>query len=84
MNDSHMQVFKNLVDDYIKTKGVTYNKDLVQEKAVNVDGKFAVLYTLLGYECDRVNNFVHDAKSEANFVTDIKVKCGGKPEFVVV
>ncbi|VDM82664.1 unnamed protein product [Strongylus vulgaris] len=107
MNDSHMKVFKSLVDDYVKSKGVTYNKDLVHDrainvndyvkskgvtynkdlvhdKAINVGGKFAVLYTLLGYDCNRVNNFVHGAKGEANFVTDIRVKCQGKPEFVVV
>ncbi|VDM80705.1 unnamed protein product [Strongylus vulgaris] len=84
MNDSHMKVFKSLVNDYVKSKGVTYNKDLVHDKAINVDGKFAVLYTLLGYDCNRVNNFVHGAKGEANFVTDIRVKCQGKPEFVVV
>ncbi|CAJ0597889.1 unnamed protein product [Cylicocyclus nassatus] len=83
MNDSHMQVFKTLLQDYMKGRGAYYNKDMVKEKIMNVDGNFAVLYTLLGYDCDTVNNFLHDAKSSANFIQDIKVKCGGRPAFSI-
>ncbi|CAJ0597879.1 unnamed protein product [Cylicocyclus nassatus] len=83
MNDSHMQVFKSLLNDYIKAKGASYNKDMVHEEIVDVDGNFAILYTLQGYDCDGVNNFLHEAKSSANFIKDIKIKCGGRPQFVV-
>ncbi|CAJ0597878.1 unnamed protein product [Cylicocyclus nassatus] len=79
MNDSHMQVFRSLLNDYVKAKGANYNKDMVQEKIINVDGNFEILYTLQGYDCDEVNKFLHEAKSSTNFIKDIKVKCGERP-----
>ncbi|CAJ0597880.1 unnamed protein product [Cylicocyclus nassatus] len=83
MNDSHMQVFKSLLNDYVKAKGANYDKDMVHEEVVNLDGSFAILYTLQGYDCDGVNKFLHEAKSSANFIKDIKVKCSGRPQFAV-
>ncbi|KHJ78303.1 hypothetical protein OESDEN_22077 [Oesophagostomum dentatum] len=54
MNDNHLQVFRALVDDYFKTKQMTYNKDLVTETVKNENGKFAVAYDIVGSDCETV------------------------------
>ncbi|KAK6745751.1 hypothetical protein RB195_012084 [Necator americanus] len=83
MNDSHMQELSAMFSDYAQTSGITFNEDLVDETVKNEDGKFAVVYTVLGADCGAVNNFARQAKSDANFITRIVVKCGAQPELVI-
>ncbi|KHJ80579.1 hypothetical protein OESDEN_19743 [Oesophagostomum dentatum] len=54
-NDNHLQVFRALMDDYMKTKGVIYSKDLVKEQIKNENGMFAVLFIMMGYDCNGVS-----------------------------
>ncbi|KHJ79185.1 hypothetical protein OESDEN_21175, partial [Oesophagostomum dentatum] len=82
-NDNHLQVFKALMDDYIKTKGVSYSSGLVKEQITNDNGMFAILYTVMGYDCDGVTNFVREGKASTNFITAAKVKCEDRPEITV-
>ncbi|ETN82543.1 hypothetical protein NECAME_17682, partial [Necator americanus] len=51
MNDSHMQELSAMFSDYAQTSGITFNEDLVDETVKNEDGKFAVVYTVLGADC---------------------------------
>ncbi|VDM77617.1 unnamed protein product [Strongylus vulgaris] len=67
MNDNHLQVFKNLV----------------QEKVINVGDKFSILYTLTNFDCNGFIDFAREGKSNARFVKAIKVKCGDKPETTI-
>ncbi|KHJ89495.1 hypothetical protein OESDEN_10676 [Oesophagostomum dentatum] len=83
MNGNHLQVFRALVDDYFKTKQMTYNKDLVTETVKNEDGKFAVVYDILGSDCETVKNFVREGKGSTNFVTAMKLKCGDQTEMEI-
>ncbi|EYB81765.1 hypothetical protein Y032_0374g205 [Ancylostoma ceylanicum] len=83
LNDEHLRTMRALLSDYSKSKGIVYNRDLVNEAMTNVNGNFAVVYSVLGADCDQVNNFAHDAKRQASFITHTEVKCGGKTEFVV-
>ncbi|EYB81764.1 hypothetical protein Y032_0374g204 [Ancylostoma ceylanicum] len=83
LNDEHLNTMRALLSDYSKSKEIVYNRDLVNEAVTKVDDKFAVVYTILGADCDQVNNFAHGVKSHAGFITHMEVKCGGKPEFVV-
>ncbi|KAK6745754.1 hypothetical protein RB195_012085 [Necator americanus] len=83
MNDSHMQELSAMFSDYAQTSGITFNEDLVDETVKNEDGKFAVVYTVLGADCGVVDKFARGAKSNFNFITRIKVKCGGQPEIVI-
>ncbi|EYB81762.1 hypothetical protein Y032_0374g203 [Ancylostoma ceylanicum] len=84
LNDEHLNTMRALLSDYAKSKGIVYNRDLVNEAVTKVNDRFAVVYTLLGADCDAVNNFAHGAKNQASFITHMEVKCGGKPEFVIV
>ncbi|ETN69568.1 hypothetical protein NECAME_19461, partial [Necator americanus] len=83
MNDSHMQELSAMFSDYAENSGITFNEDLVDETVKNEDGKFAVVYTVLGADCGVVDKFARGAKSNFNFITRIKVKCGGQPEIVI-
>ncbi|VDM75399.1 unnamed protein product [Strongylus vulgaris] len=83
MNDNHLQVFKNLLNDYIKTKKMSFKKNQVQEKVINVGGKFSLFYTLTNFDCNGFIDFAREGKSNARFVKTIKVKCGGKPETTI-
>ncbi|KHJ90120.1 hypothetical protein OESDEN_10040 [Oesophagostomum dentatum] len=71
------------MDDYMKTKGVIYSKDMVKEQIKNENGMFAVLFIMMGYDCNGVTSFVRDAKSSTDFITAAKVKCENRPEIVI-
>ncbi|EYB82619.1 hypothetical protein Y032_0355g3327 [Ancylostoma ceylanicum] len=51
LNDTHLQTMKSLLNDYTKSKGVVYDKRMVNEAVRNVGGNFAVLYTVQNADC---------------------------------
>ncbi|KHJ84108.1 hypothetical protein OESDEN_16182 [Oesophagostomum dentatum] len=71
------------MDDYTKTKGVAYSRDLVKEQITNDNGMFAIRYTVMGYNCDGMTNFVREGKAGTSFITAAKVKCENRPEIVI-
>ncbi|EYC09785.1 hypothetical protein Y032_0059g3052 [Ancylostoma ceylanicum] len=83
LNDTHMQTMKSLLDDYTKSKGVVYDKRMVKEAVKNVGGQFAVHYTVQNADCGEVSDFARGAKREANFITRMRVRCGGRPAFII-
>ncbi|EYB81766.1 hypothetical protein Y032_0374g206 [Ancylostoma ceylanicum] len=75
LNDEHLKTMRAMVGALML--------DLVNEAVTKVNDRFAVVYTVLGADCDQMNNFAHGVKSQAGFITQMEVKCGGKPEFVI-
>ncbi|CAJ0597276.1 unnamed protein product [Cylicocyclus nassatus] len=75
LNDSHLQVFRMLLNDYLKVNGITYNKDLVREQVKNEGGNFAVRYTVLGGDCARIKYLVANGERHAEFIENVIVKC---------
>ncbi|CAJ0597269.1 unnamed protein product [Cylicocyclus nassatus] len=75
LNDSHLQVFRMLLNDYLKVNGITYNKDLVQEDVKNEGGNFAVHYTVLSGDCARIKYLVANGERHAEFIENVIVKC---------
>ncbi|KHJ78304.1 hypothetical protein OESDEN_22076 [Oesophagostomum dentatum] len=57
-NENHLHVFQALLDDYVQSKGLTYDKSLVKTTIKNEGGMFAVLYTIVGYDCDQVSTMI--------------------------
>ncbi|KHJ88471.1 hypothetical protein OESDEN_11734 [Oesophagostomum dentatum] len=61
-NENHLHVFQALLDDYVQSKGLTYDKSLVKTTIKNEGGMFAVLYTIVGYDCDQVSTIIKKQK----------------------
>ncbi|CAJ0597297.1 unnamed protein product [Cylicocyclus nassatus] len=83
MNNNHMQVFKMLLHNYIKSKNFSYKQEDVSQKIINEGGQFSILYKLKNFDCDGLIDFAREGKRLANFVKTIKVKCSGRNEVTI-
>ncbi|EYC02652.1 hypothetical protein Y032_0098g3054 [Ancylostoma ceylanicum] len=83
LNDEHLKTMEALLSDYVKSKNLVYDRSMVHERVTNVDGKFAVVYTVQNADCVQVDNFARGARRQAMFVTRIGLKCGDRPEFFI-
>ncbi|VDK77783.1 unnamed protein product [Cylicostephanus goldi] len=52
LNNMHMKVFRNMLDEYLGTKGINFAQEEIQERIVDERGMFAVRYILRGFECN--------------------------------
>ncbi|EYB91663.1 hypothetical protein Y032_0203g1824 [Ancylostoma ceylanicum] len=83
LNDEHLKTMEALLSDYVKSKNLVYDRSMVHERVANVDGKFAVIYTVQNADCGQVSNFARGARKQAMFVIRMGVRCGGRPEFYI-
>ncbi|KAK6745722.1 hypothetical protein RB195_012066 [Necator americanus] len=52
--------------------------NVVRENVTEENGKFAIVYTVLGVDCGKVHQIIRNEESIMNFITD--VKCSDKQE----
>ncbi|KAK6744696.1 hypothetical protein RB195_011423 [Necator americanus] len=82
-NHAHLKVVRALLDDYVHSNGLAFDRDLVQEIVENMNGKFAIRYVIIGADCEQVEQFVRGVKNHANYITVVKLQCGSNPEIVI-
>ncbi|CAJ0597346.1 unnamed protein product [Cylicocyclus nassatus] len=83
LNDMHIKVFRNMLDEYIGTKGINFAEEEIQERIVDEGGMFAVRYILRDFDCDELIELARDGKSRTDFVSAVKIKCPCRSEIVI-
>nr|CDJ94742.1 Protein F58B4.4 [Haemonchus contortus] len=78
MIPAYLKVVRTAIEQHSKNQNVFYNRDLIDEKTENIGGKFGVVYTILGVDCDKLNEFIISAKGLSTFIRQVAVTCGGK------
>ncbi|VDO18779.1 unnamed protein product [Heligmosomoides polygyrus] len=68
---------------YAAENDLAYDHDLIQYEVQNINGKFAVVYNVVGSRCDEVIAFVKAVSKDDNLVERITVKCNKWNEVVL-
>ncbi|KAK6745603.1 hypothetical protein RB195_011993 [Necator americanus] len=72
-----------MLKNYARIFDATYDEDLVNVTAKNNNGNLAIVFNVLGMDCDTMKNFTRVAKKNVHFIKSVRVKCEGKPEYVI-
>ncbi|PIO54171.1 hypothetical protein TELCIR_24472 [Teladorsagia circumcincta] len=54
MNPIYMNAVKFTVEQYAYERGLIHNHDLIREEAMDIGGKFAIVFTIFDVDCDQV------------------------------
>nr|CDJ94740.1 unnamed protein product [Haemonchus contortus] len=66
------------VEQHEKSSGIFYNPELISVKAENISGKFAVVYTIFGVDCDELNRFISTVDGLSALTEQVTITCGGR------
>ncbi|PIO75731.1 hypothetical protein TELCIR_02213 [Teladorsagia circumcincta] len=79
MNPIYMNAVKYTVEQYAYERGLIHNDDLIREEAMNIGGKFAIVFTIFDVDCDQLKKFASTAKEMSTLIDHAIVNCDGKP-----
>ncbi|KAK6011776.1 hypothetical protein OSTOST_23128, partial [Ostertagia ostertagi] len=54
MNPIYMSAVGYTIEQHAYERGLIHNHDMIHEEAMNIGGKFAVVFTILDVDCDQV------------------------------
>ncbi|PIO68551.1 hypothetical protein TELCIR_09660 [Teladorsagia circumcincta] len=78
MTDSYMAVVKSVVEKQAEDQGIITHEDHIKETAKNIDGKFAVAYTIFDADCAQLKDFITSAKEKSAIIQYATVTCNGE------
>ncbi|PIO75734.1 hypothetical protein TELCIR_02216 [Teladorsagia circumcincta] len=79
MNPIYMNAVKYTVEQYAYERGLIHNHDLIREEAMDIGGKFAIVFTIFDVDCDQLKKFASTAKEMSTLIDHAIIKCNGKP-----
>ncbi|XGW14310.1 hypothetical protein V3C99_000549, partial [Haemonchus contortus] len=78
MTSFYLEAVRSVVEQQEKSSGIFYNPELTSVKAENISGKFAVVYTILGVDCDELNHFISSVNGLSALTEQVTITCGGR------
>lgn len=83
LNSFYVKLIEAKSNRYAAENDLAYDHDLIQYEVQNINGKFAVVYNVVGSRCDEVIAFVKAVSKDDNLVERITVKCNKWNEVVL-